>query len=57
MLMRTISAAVSRSLRYQNGLIESTSMSIAIASIASRRFSTAMNICSAPLVSGRTRFA
>src|SRR4051812_36946808 len=42
---RTISAARSRSLRYQNGLIDSTSMSTPCASIALRRSSSVMKTC------------
>src|SRR5215471_8376812 len=50
----TIAAAVSRSLRYQNGLMESTSMSIAIASICLRRSATTMYWFSAPLTGTNT---
>src|SRR5262249_36856869 len=42
-------AARARSLRYQNGLIDSTSRSTAIASIALSRSSSVMNASDAPL--------
>ena len=50
--MATILAAVSRSFPYQNGLIESTSMSMAIASIAASRRSTPRKCSGTPLVGG-----
>src|SRR6476469_4170722 len=54
LLSSTILAAVSRSLPYQNGLIDSTSMSIAMASMPLRRVSIAMKCSCAPLVGGIT---
>src|ERR1700720_3159267 len=53
----TIAAAVSRSLRYQNGLMESTSMSMTWASMPLRRSSMTMKCSCAPLVCGKTDFS
>ena len=50
----TTAAASSRSRPYQNGLIDSTSISIAIASISFRRCSIAMKCSGTPLTGGST---